>query len=178
MSKRQTKKQDKLNKRIMKEMRFDLRSPCDDCPFRTNAPMHEGIIAELTSKIDSLLDDGLVHSCHKTDPRADCEAHKRAPKGSPVQHCAGALIMMEKMGRRQIAAVFAEIKGIYDPKRLNMEAPVFSSPKEMLLYYVPGLIAKMPNHPEMKKLKAVVAELVTERSNHVVRTQGQQTTSP
>lgn len=159
MSARQDRKARRLNKQIAKTMRFDLRSPCSDCPFRTDAPMHEGIIAELPSKLDSLQEGILAHTCHQTDPRADCRADKRAPAGSPVQHCAGALIFAENVGLPQLPAIAAEAKGIYNPKRLNMSAPVFDSQVKMLLHYIPGMIAKFPHHPQTKKLRVVERQL-------------------
>ncbi len=162
-SARQLKRAKRLDKRIMKSMRFDLRSPCSDCPFRTDAPMHEGIIAEIHNKLTAMDDAALAHSCHQTDPRADCAPEKRVPKGSPVQHCAGALIMQRKMGDPQLLAAMAEAKGLFKPERLNMEAPVFSSKKKMLLHYIPGLLALLPHHPQAGELRSLAEQMRSTR---------------
>lgn len=159
MSARQLRRRKREDKRIMTQMHFDLRSPCSDCPFRTDAPMHEGIISDLVHKLDSFAEDNLTHSCHQTDPRADCAAEKRLPAGSPIQHCAGALIFAYKQDRPQWPMIIAEAKKLFDPKRLNMKAPVFASTVKMLLHYIPGITAKFPDHPNTRKLQQVENEL-------------------
>lgn len=158
-SARQRRRKLREDKRIMTQMRFDLRSPCSDCPFRTDAPMHEGIISDLVSKFDSFDHDELAHSCHQTDPRACCPPEKRMPAGSPIQHCAGALIFAYKQDRPQWPMILAEAKKLLDPKKLNMAAPVFDNKVKMLLHYIPGITAKFPNDPRTKQLQAVEAQI-------------------
>lgn len=55
--------------------------------------------------------------------------------------------------------VIAEAKKLLDPKKLNMAAPVFDNKVKMLLHYIPGLVAKFPNHPNCKRLSALGEEL-------------------
>jgi len=47
------------------------------------------------------------------------------------QHCAGALILMEKMKRPSQMMRIVERLGMYDATKLQMDAPVFSSFEEM-----------------------------------------------
>lgn len=160
MSKRQERKARKISARITKDIRFDLRSPCDDCPFRTDAPMHEGIMSELPQKILLLESGNLAHTCHKTDPRADCAPERRAPPGSPIQHCAGAIIMALKIDKWQHIMTRGLLAGKFDHERLNINAPVFSSPMAMLAHYIPGMVEKHPHHPESKELMKFHAQLL------------------
>jgi hypothetical protein len=46
-------------------------------------------------------------------------------------HCAGALILLEKLGRPSQMMRISERLGMYDPRKLDMTAPVFESFKEM-----------------------------------------------
>lgn len=117
-------------------LRYDMRNPCSDCPFSTNAPWHQGIMEELARKT-ALMDAGhLAHTCHQTDARADCAATKRAPNGAPMQHCAGMLIMAEKTGLQQRHMFAAQIRGAYNPAKLNLNGPVFDSMGHMFSHYL------------------------------------------
>lgn len=77
-----------------KDMRYDLRKPCDDCPFMRATPYHSGVAASLLKCKESIDTNVFSHSCHKTDNRKACDG----PKGhkGPIQHCVGALLMILK----------------------------------------------------------------------------------
>jgi hypothetical protein len=90
-------------------MNFDLKTPCIDCPFikgsRTNVTLAEGRIEEI---VDDLRKDKSF-TCHKTLEK---------PK---EQHCAGALIFLEKENRPNQMMRIAERLGMYDRRKLNMD---------------------------------------------------------
>ena len=66
--------------------------------------------------------------CHKTIDYDD-EDDQRGTEGS--SHCAGALILLEKLERPSQMMRIAERLGLYDRTRLDMGAPVFDSFDEM-----------------------------------------------
>jgi hypothetical protein len=72
---------------------FDRVRPCDDCPFRKDVPPEDGIGGNIPSMFADIDMGRFTHTCHKTDPRADgfIPTHE-----GPIQHCAGAIIMMLK----------------------------------------------------------------------------------
>lgn len=80
-------------------MRFSLTRPCALCPFRT---------------------DLASGPCHET---TGVKGPQRA-----AQHCAGALIMLERANLPSQAMRIAERLGIYDRRKLDMGAPVYDSP--------------------------------------------------
>lgn len=95
-------------------MHFDLTRPCDNCPFRSD------IIPYLDSRCESLAEKIMHHTfeCHKTvygDHRDERGRFKKRVR----QHCAGALIVMEKQGQLGDMQQIAERLGIYDPRRLD-----------------------------------------------------------
>lgn len=75
---------------------FDLRTPCKDCPYRKEVPLHEGIGCDIARYGMDIAhnSDRIRHSCHKTDPESDSKEGQKH-KG-PIQHCAGYLIMLRK----------------------------------------------------------------------------------
>lgn len=91
-------------------MKFDLKTPCKDCPFikssSTNMTLAEGRIEEIVDDIR----DGMTFTCHKTLEK---------PKNEQ-QHCGGALIFLEKENRPNQMMRIAERIGVYDYRKLNM----------------------------------------------------------
>lgn len=76
-------------------LRYDLRTPCKDCPFRKDVPLHDGVADSLPKLMGQFMGgDDAFHTCHKTDPRSD-SAEGQAFRG-PIQHCAGFLIMLRR----------------------------------------------------------------------------------
>lgn len=94
-------------------MNFDMRTPCKDCPFRTDHPiqLREGRMAGI---LNDVLHRDKTFACHKTTHGAKRE----------VSHCAGALIAHEKAGKPNWIIRLAHQLGFCDPKKLNMKAPV------------------------------------------------------
>jgi len=100
-------------------MRYDLTKPCDLCPFRNDEKrlfVHPSTLERMASG---------EFCCHKTGQVSeDGEAIEPTEKS---QHCAGALIMLEKMERPHQMMRICERLGMYDRTKLDMKAPVFSS---------------------------------------------------
>jgi hypothetical protein len=104
-------------------MKFNLKTPCSNCPFRTDVKPY------LTKGRAKEICQGLVErqgtfSCHKTTEH-DEDGDTRETKDS--QHCAGAMILLEKMNAPNQLMRIAERFGDYNHKELDMEAPVFKN---------------------------------------------------
>jgi len=110
-------------------MSYKLTSPCTNCPFRKDIKFYltNGRVREIISAITN---NGGTFDCHKTTGVDGPENIKR-------QHCAGALIMLEKAGilfSNQMVRIASRL-GMFNPDRLDMNAPTFESPEEMILEY-------------------------------------------
>jgi hypothetical protein len=107
---------------------FDLRKPCPKCPFRTDiTPFIRGDRAAEIA--DGLLRQQGTFACHVTVEHDD--------DGEPVthggeQHCAGALIMLERMNRPNQMMRFCERIGMYDRRKLDMDAPVYATARAFI----------------------------------------------
>ncbi len=116
-------------------MRYDLRRPCANCPFRSDIKpfLTPDRVLDLQAEIESA---GKTFICHKTVDY-DCVSDEGDYAGSGSdQHCAGALILLEKEfnGRsngpgcmvNQMARL-ANRFGSFNPYELDIEAPVYES---------------------------------------------------
>ena len=103
-------------------MNFDLKRPCNNCPFRNDKSEQFGWLGEGRAfKIqESLLVDQQTFECHKT---ADLKKS---------QHCAGALIMLERMERPNQMMRIAERVGDYDKHSLDMSSPIVENGDEFI----------------------------------------------
>ncbi|KZX80561.1 hypothetical protein A3715_17080 [Oleiphilus sp. HI0009] len=77
---------------------------------------------------DIVFSDGSF-ACHKTVDYSD-ESEGRVKEKS--EHCAELLIMQEKMKAPNQTTRIAERLGLYDHKKLNMDAPVYDSVNDYL----------------------------------------------
>lgn len=100
-------------------MKYDLTKPCDLCPFRNDEKrlhVHPDVLHGMANG---------EFCCHKTgvsnEETGDIEPTEKS------QHCAGALIFLEKTHQSHQMMRICERLGLYDPKRLDMSAPVLSS---------------------------------------------------
>jgi hypothetical protein len=107
-------------------MKFDLTAPCDSCPFRTDKLFRGLGIARKQEIADALTRRQQTFACHKTIDYSGDESRYN----DNTQHCAGAMILLEKLGRPNQMMRWMERIGYYDRHRLNMEAPVVDSFKE------------------------------------------------
>ncbi len=102
-------------------MKYELRKPCDLCPFR-NDDKRLHVDAERLSEFAVG-----EFCCHKTTKSEDGSF---TPKPDS-QHCAGALIFLEKQNAPHQMMRICERLGLYDRTKLDMDAPVFESFEEV-----------------------------------------------
>lgn len=99
---------------------FKVRTPCANCPFRNDITPYLR-----QARVHDLVTGDNVFMCHKT-----LTPSMRVGKYSAA--CAGFLAFMERCGKRNQMMQVAERLGLYDPKRLNPNAPVYKSLDELL----------------------------------------------
>lgn len=101
-------------------MNFDLRRPCGQCPFRNDI---EPFIRPARAR-------EILHCL--TAQQGTFACHKTTQGGTTEQHCAGAMILLEKMGRPNQMMRIMERMRAYDHRNLDMTAPVYRTPLEMI----------------------------------------------
>ncbi len=109
-------------------MRFDLVRPCKDCPFRSDIPGYL-TVERVRQIVNDITHRQATFSCHKTNTFRDGETIETKES----QHCAGAMIFLERIERPNQLMRIAERFGSYDHKRLDMDSPVFKTGREMEL---------------------------------------------
>lgn len=110
-------------------MNYNLKKPCANCPFRSDIkPFITG--ARAKEICNSLVEQQQTFPCHKTVKYDDDEGNGRVVPKS--EHCAGAMIMLERMQRPNQMMRIAERLGIYDYRKLDMESPVYQNAAEMI----------------------------------------------
>jgi hypothetical protein len=103
-------------------MNYTMTEPCNACPFLKGSGFTYRSLTEHASG---------EFACHKT-----CELTEVEGKGEIYQpkakslHCAGALIFLEKRNQPHQMMRIAERLGMYDRRKLNMAAPVVSTPAD------------------------------------------------
>lgn len=105
---------------------YRLIRPCAHCPFRNDIPgyLREARVYEI--------EDGLVRGsfpCHETTAPEGDDGER--PETGDEGHCAGALILLEKLERPSQLMRIAERIGLYDRRKLDMDAPVYDTFEEM-----------------------------------------------
>jgi hypothetical protein len=119
-------------------VRFDLKRPCDNCPFRKERGVRYLAPARVAQIAAAMLDSqGSTFACHKTTvEEEDDEGMSRRGTTPRSQHCAGALIFAEKHENANQAMRIAERLGLYDATSLMADkevvALVVDSVDEML----------------------------------------------
>lgn len=103
-------------------MNFNLKRPCADCPFLVSRkfPLHRERQREIAL---NLLND-LTFTCHKTNTH--CEESDDMIETRKSEHCAGALIALEKIDRPNQLMRISERLGMYDRRKLDMTVKVIS----------------------------------------------------
>jgi hypothetical protein len=116
-------------------MKMDLRAPCANCPFRSDVVPY--LTIERVEEIIAAITDGdASFSCHKHNSFGeDDEGDSMTIEGPDAQHCAGAMILLEKIEQPNQWMRIAERLRIYNRHRLKMNAPVYDSPEEMIEAY-------------------------------------------
>ena len=107
-------------------MKYDLRKPCDNCPFRSDiTPFIRPDRAEEIASSDG------EFPCHKTTEFSDEEDPEPINRDAE-HHCAGFLILREKIEQPSQMMRICERLGLYDRTKLDMDAPVYDSIEEMV----------------------------------------------
>ncbi len=112
---------------------MDLIRPCANCPFRMDKPFYLG--HERREEIARSLSMGDPFLCHETLDYEELEYDDfgqwhRAHGGE--QHCAGALIVLQKEGRPNQAMQVMERLGFWNPNRLVLDSPVFDTLQDFM----------------------------------------------
>lgn len=109
-----------------------MTEPCPQCPFRTD--IHGYLTPERAEEIaHGIIEEQRTFTCHKTTvPVEDDDGHCDMEDGPNAQHCAGAMIFLEKLKRPNQMMRIAERLGMYDYRKLNMKAPVVGSVREFV----------------------------------------------
>ena len=102
-------------------MHYTLTKPCPKCPFRSDIRpyLRPARVREITESLARG-----EFPCHETVAYND-DGEGVITKKS--QHCAGALIVIERMERPSQMIRIMERLGFYDRRMLNMRAPVYAS---------------------------------------------------
>lgn len=113
-----------------------MNTPCKDCPFRTDVKPY--LRAARVSELEgSLAHRGRDFTCHKTlvvdedEDGGDEDGEGSLVPGPNAQRCAGAAILLHKIGRENQMMRLEERLGLLDLSALDMDAPVFDSFLEM-----------------------------------------------
>lgn len=102
-------------------MRYNLTTPCDECPFLRGSGFTFKSLAEHASG---------EFPCHKACKVEEDEelGSVFVPRGDKTPHCAGALIFLEKQSKPHQMMRICERLGLYDATKLDMAANVGSKP--------------------------------------------------
>ena len=114
---------------------FGLRTPCAKCPFRTDIKPY------LTrARIKEILMTHGTFDCHETIDYDNVDGDGETSSDQPnAQVCAGWLICLEHDGIATQMMRIAERIGLYDRRRLRMNAPVYR-----------GILEAMKAHPKRR----------------------------
>ncbi|TQC94701.1 hypothetical protein FK216_15575 [Moraxellaceae bacterium AER2_44_116] len=121
-------------------MKFTLSKPCANCPFRTDKPEQEGWLGgERAQEIaDDICNGNKTFSCHKT---VEHDEDGQAVNRMTEIHCAGALIMLEKMGMTNENNMLriAQRLHLYDVSTLDMDSPIFGDESAFVDWHEGGV---------------------------------------
>ena len=114
-------------------MLFDLVRPCSNFPFRTDCL--EGWLGEerATEIFKALTEQQLTFSCHKTT--TECEDTVNCHETENSQHCAGAMILLEKLEQPNQMMRWMERINKYDRLKLKMDSDVFDTGKAFIEHH-------------------------------------------
>jgi len=120
-------------------IKFTLIRPCELCPFRTDCL--KGWLKTFSAEIADSLKNDKTFLCHETteyEEDYDEDEYETPPlkETGKEQHCAGAMILLEKIERPNQMMRIAERLGLYDHTKLDMDAPVFNSLEEFVEHHM------------------------------------------
>lgn len=97
-------------------MNFGMKTPCKECPFRPDSITHKTLSeGRLDDIVETIRDEGTF------------QCHKSIPDEVESQHCAGALIFLERENNPNQMMRIAERLRYYDPRALDMDADIISN---------------------------------------------------
>lgn len=70
-------------------------------------------------------------ACHKTTKPSEYDDHEMVTTDKS-EHCAGVLILLEKIEQPNQMMRIAERLGMYDRTKLEMDSPVFDDPDDFI----------------------------------------------
>jgi len=111
-------------------VKFDMKSPCDNCPFRNDGKgiaLHPERALEIS---DDVLHGNGSFTCHKTtvyDEELD-----ELVAGPDAQMCAGAMLLAVHEDAHGQMLRIARRLGMWNPERMDLSASVFESGDEMV----------------------------------------------
>jgi len=108
-------------------MDYELTKPCKNCPFRTDCL--KGWLGE--DRAEEIVNGG-EFACHETTTFDD--------EGEPIEsdkdkHCAGFLILLEKVQKPHQMMRICERLVFYDLRNLNMGSPVFDTAEDFVAHH-------------------------------------------
>lgn len=120
-------------------MRFDLRTPCKNCPFRTDATAIRFSCRDRAEEIEgSAYRNGFPCHLSAVDTSDEDEENGGYEFGEDTQHCAGATIMFARYGDGNVPFEWLpEREQDQILARLDLDAPVFESEQAFLDSYGP-----------------------------------------
>lgn len=103
-------------------MKFNLKKPCKDCPFRKDS-LKGWLGKERASEVANYANNDKTFPCHKTT----------RGKESSEQQCAGALLLSKKQGKLNNNWLFrfAQRIGLFKANELSGEELIFDNEEEM-----------------------------------------------
>jgi hypothetical protein len=102
-------------------LKFDLVRPCAKCPFRSDIEPY--LHAERGWELRKAILNDATFACHET--MVETEGGEDMTEGPNSQHCAGVLVILERMKKPNQMVRIAERLGMYDRRKLDMESPCF-----------------------------------------------------
>ncbi len=113
-------------------MKYDLKKPCKNCPFRTDKTAIRFATKERAEEIEeSAYRNGFP--CHLSAELDEDDEDAGFEAGPNTQHCAGALIMYMQSGETEWPGVDNDdelVSRLW--KRLDFKSPVFDSPEAFI----------------------------------------------
>lgn len=110
----------------MTPLDFKLKRPCKNCPFSKSC--HPGWLRRAREIVDDMLQRQATFACHETTTIGGARPGQE-------QHCAGALIIMEREGRLSDMAQIAARLGLYDPDQMDLASPAFDTFDDFIAHH-------------------------------------------
>lgn len=105
-----------------------LLKPCPTCPFRNDKPFTFASSHRVTEIEQALVTHGEAFTCHDT-----IDYGKRSPelRYKNSKHCAGAAILLVKLGKPNQSMQLADRLGLTPLDGYDLEQPIYGSFDEM-----------------------------------------------